>query len=398
MKRYWNLLGMTLAIILCIGTFYTKLALSDSRLPSFVLDTQFGNKKAVGDFVISGEYTSEKISSTLRIEKNGSHLINQKSLFSQITNSLQPLDLQNLQQNYRNFMRGKRGTLSNFYVDQNKVIYAEIESSGQNRVAPIDFTLSVGVLDKNGLSHPSTSFSLPIYSNAVFMNVSDVQLEGDQLKIVTYNSKDNGDQEVHLYSIDVGKQKLEGDSKLFSVPGVTNDTGNAPSLQVVTESDKTQPNNLIAILVNTSKTYHPKFYVVNLLSGNKTELSLPKGFAQSSNSESQNEETIYLTGTKLEFLKATEQGLTLVSYDMMTKKQGQPIKISFLNKEKQLPMTCIKNDKFYVMTQFEPAKDHFLIVKDLNTGKTLYKGKIKVEKGKLNSGQDSLRLDGIDIR
>jgi hypothetical protein len=394
-KRYWKLLGMTLAIILCIGTFYTNLALSESKLPSFDLHSEAGNKKALGNFVISGRYTIGNLTRTIKIDQNGSHITNEQSLFSQLTNSLQPLDLQNLQQNYRNFMRGKRGTLNNFYVDQNKVIYADIESSGQNRVAPIDFTLSVGILDKNGPSHPSTSFSLPIYSNAVFMNVSDVQLEGDQLKIVTYNSKDNGDQEVHLYSIDVGKQKLEGDTKLFSVPGVTNDTGNGPSLQVVTESDKTQPNNLIAILVNTSKTYQPKLFAVNLLSGKKEQIPLPKGLLQP---DSSGGETEYFTGTKLEFLKVTEQGLTLVSYDIMTKELGSTIKVNFLNKERQFPMTCIKNGKLYVMPQFDPAKESFLIVKKLDSGKTVYKGKISLKKGKLIPDKASLLLDNLDIQ
>jgi hypothetical protein len=395
-KRYWKLLGMTLAIILCIGTFYTNLALSESKLPSFDLHSEAGNKKALGNFVISGRYTIGNLTRTIKIDQNGSHITNEQSLFSQLTNSLQPLDLQNLQKNYRNFMRGKGGSLSNFYVDENKLVYADIESSGRASVAPMEFTLKVGILDKREPSHPTTHFSLPISSNAVFINISDLQLVGNQLKIVTNSSDNNAEEEVHIYTVNVSKQKLEGDMNLFSMfQKASQASGEGPSLQLITNSDQPKPNNYFAVLVNTSKTYQPKLFAVNLLSGKKEQIPLPKGLLQP---DSSGGETEYFTGTKLEFLKVTEQGLTLVSYDIMTKELGSTIKVNFLNKERQFPMTCIKNGKLYVMPQFDPAKESFLIVKKLDSGKTVYKGKISLKKGKLIPDKASLLLDNLDIQ
>lgn len=396
MKRYWKLIGMTLAILLCIGTFYTRLAWSESRLPSFNLDTQVGTKKVLGDFVINGRFTNGSVGYTLKINQKGSQLLNENSMFTQLSNLMQPLEIQYLQKHDRSFMRGKNRNLDNFYVNQNKVVYASIESKNPNGLLPRDYQLEVAILDRKNATHPTTGFTLPISSNANSLNVNDVQWVGNQVKVVTTNFTSKGN-EIHLYSVDVGKKKVVHDSTLFNIK--ENIAGNNQTLQLMTESDKTGPNNLVAVLVNTSKTYQPKLFIVNLISGNKTEIPLPKGFAQSTQEPGDsNREVVNMSGTKLVFLKMENQRLTVVPYDIMTRKKGPTFEILCDEKQRPIPITAIENNKLYILNGDQTVKNDYLIVKDLNTGKTLYKGKIKLEKGKLKSDQSYVGLDGIDVR
>ncbi|HET6871848.1 MAG TPA: hypothetical protein VFH42_02555, partial [Sporolactobacillaceae bacterium] len=162
MKRYWKLIGMMLAILLCIGTFYTRLAWSESRLPSFVLNTQVGNKKALGDFVINGRFTNGSSGYTLKINQYGSQLLNESSMFTQLSNFTQPLEIQYLQKNHRNFMRGKNRNLDNFYVDQNRVVYASLESKNPSGLIPRDYQLQVAILDRKHAVSSTTNFTFPI--------------------------------------------------------------------------------------------------------------------------------------------------------------------------------------------------------------------------------------------
>ena len=400
MKRYWKLFGMTLAILLCIGTFYTNLALSESRLPSIALHTQFGDKKELGDFVIRGIYMSGNSTRTLKLDQNGSRFISHGTFLSQLSNNGLPLTIQDLQKKYRNFMRGKSGSLTNFYEDQNKLVYSNFEGTNQiGGTGPNDFTLEIAILDKREPSHPATHFTIPIRVNTAFENVEDVQLVGNEVKIVTNSSTGNGDNEIHLYSVNVSKQKLDGDLTLFSQSQKTNvDSGYGPVLQVITQSDALTPSKYIVVLENSSSAYNPELFLVNLLSGKKEQVTLPKGIKQQVFTKDTIGETSYLTGTKLELIKATEQGLTLYPYDIMTKELGRPVNVDFTNESSSLPMLTFKNDKVYILTNFDQAKENVCILENLETGTTLYKGKIEAEKGKLKVGQDKLSFQSIEVR
>jgi hypothetical protein len=183
--------------------------------PEFVLAKRSGDDKEAAAVRLSGQFGSND---TVTIGTTGSEYVNDRSLVSQLDPANGNKELARLIGKHRSFMRGKRN-LSELYEDNGMLVYAHAKDEGEEPVAH-SFRLAVSRLDKATNRSASFEAGLPNGETYSSVKVVDVQVFGDQLKIVTRNYRTNSENaELHLYSLGLNEGSKLSDQMLLQESG-----------------------------------------------------------------------------------------------------------------------------------------------------------------------------------
>ncbi len=358
MRRYWKLITLSLAVVLVMGPFFIKQALSHNGLPDYVIQVKSGKASLAKNLVISGSYTNQSASYLMRTTTKGTNY-QTGGLIDSISNQFEPQKLQELQKRDRNFMRGKVKSLNAFYEDSQILAYA-FEGTHRGVGPGRKFDLKVSVLDKT--NHNATyTMSLPIDSlGYYFMDVVDVQRVGNVLKVVTQNGGAKKE-DFHVYTIDFANQKLMKDDTIKN--NVTNTSGQ--SYNVLTDNQPLGSNHVIVLVGQVKGALH--LYKCNLESMKRTELKVPEKL------KSQSVNPIAFHGDRLYFEQDQSHSSTLYEYNVMTQKVVR--KESINNPSGSLGVR-INGDYAYLLKDSQANKGTPLEIINLMTGKTLLKGEI----------------------
>lgn len=117
MKKYWKVIVVIAIAVVGIGTFYVNSAISVSKYPEFVIKKQSGDETEIKSLVVEGTYSGSVLNEGLKITADGSRYESDSS-FIDLFKGYNPPLIEQLQEEYRNFMRGKSGDISAFYEDK----------------------------------------------------------------------------------------------------------------------------------------------------------------------------------------------------------------------------------------------------------------------------------------
>lgn len=403
MKRYLCSIIIGMVVILSIGTYYVKVASSASSLPKYTFKTLEGSDKELDPVIINA--TLQKGSNfyePLTIESNTTTYASERSYLENLTGR-QNQQIETLVKEHRSFMRGK-DSISSIYEDDDFLAYARVNSE-YTKSGNMDAEFDIGLLEKKDEEETSFQIELPNQGRIMNADVRDVQLVHSKLQVLTMNDVNSNNEkqtkEVHLYTIDVANKKVLSDKTLVS------ETFTYPEqvdFQMPIDVAPSQPNNIVFISVNKGVNHEDGFkekqkeskllsynYETEKLETVKKEL-LSLDMARSG----------YADGKNLYAVEMKSGKYRIKTFDLSSQTLTNDTELDIAANKKEQDFAAIKNGRVYFLLGNEVDQDVLtnkpakLLIADLKTGKTLYKGETVINKK--NSKSFELIIDDLEIK
>ncbi|CAN7526132.1 hypothetical protein LJR015_005179 [Peribacillus frigoritolerans] len=402
MKRYLCSIIIGMVVILSIGTYYVKVASSASSLPKYTFKTLEGSDKELDRVIINA--TLQKGSNfyePLTIESNTTTYASERSYLENLTGR-QNQQIETLVKEHRSFMRGK-DSISSLYEDDDFLAYAWVNSK-YTKSGNMEAEFDIGLLEKKDEEETSFQIELPHQERIMSVDVRDVQLVHSKLQVLTMNDVNSNNEkqtkEVHLYTVDVANKKVLSDKTLvsesFTYP-------NQVDLEMPIDVAPSQPNNMVFISlikgVNHEDGFEEKLKESKLLSYNyETEKveTVKKGSLSLDMARSG-----YADGKNLYAVEMKSGKYRIKTFDLSSQTLTSDTELDIAANEAEQYTAAFKNGRVYFllngMNQVgktnKPAK---LLIADIKTGKTLYKGETVINKK--NSKSFELYIDDLEIK
>ncbi|MFD1361132.1 hypothetical protein [Lentibacillus salinarum] len=382
MKRYWRLIAVILVVVLTIGTFYVQSAITANGLPDITVEKVSGNEDEMKSVTISGSYNlGRRIGDPVQVDSDGSTYSSEQSLFEHFRNRFFNERVNQMQEEYRSFMRGKGGNDASYLETEDTLAYADVI----NQTVPgrDEMELDIAVLDKAS-DEEAASFTVPLPNRAKYRQVyvEDVQMTDNELRVITRNyPRDGGEEAAHLYRINIPDGEITGEDRIALV-----ETGENQQtyVNVVSASDRTTAHDTIIFKKMTrsisddpnreAASEQPaeesvEYIVYKPETEETRSLDLPGALAD--------QEILDRDNTALYFIDEQQ----IVQYDLETEQISSETEVPSFDKEAEKRGGAIRiwDDKAYMLTRNEQAPER-VVVLDLKSGDTLYEGKIKLDK------------------
>ncbi|WP_409296729.1 hypothetical protein V1498_02435 [Peribacillus sp. SCS-26] len=400
MLRYWKSSLLAAAIILAIGVFYTKSALSSQNLPQYSLVKDSGDSSEVKDLALYAYYQEGSVSDNLKIKGGKTTYQSDLSFIRQLNSPFNGWNskLETLQGKYRNFMRGK-DNIEGLFEDDTLLAYAYTNGQGMG-ASKHPFTAKISVLNKKTKNSTSFEARLPDSNHYRFVYVEDVQYFGSELKVITKNYRNNyvkgmDSEEVHIYTFDVPNQKLLSDENVFGGKGkkgihqyfiIGNSNYAAPSDYVMYRMDPEYRGD-------QETRGESKIFAYDLRKSQTFEVKLPAGLKGKLVDEIQN----YHYQDNLYLIEDTEKEMNVVQIDLKSQeKRSFKLASALEAPEGREYQTSFHNGKLYsaIKVSNQERANIAIRVIDLDTGAELYKGHIKSDK---DQSPDELQITDFVI-
>ncbi|MGE7917182.1 hypothetical protein [Lysinibacillus xylanilyticus] len=387
MKKYWKTILISLIIVTTIGSYYIQQAMAMDE--SFKIETTNGNKGEIDNLTLQASYQSGDIYRGFHISKDGSNQVSQ-SFIGELIGRNNPLMFQKYIQEHRNFMRGKLLNPSQYFEDEDRLIYITFQSNGRNKGLGNLFTLQIDTLDKN--TNDSSSFEINMSDQARYdwINEQDVYVENGKIKILA-TSYLNGEEELHIYTVDENKKELEHDSILAKRE--SEERGQV-SIRIFNENNKVQNGNHFLYMVEKynqdgePETISSKMYLYNNRNNEVKEWTIPAELKPYTNS-------MILHGTDIFIPVHSANGLELNRYNIEKKQWEEPLNFKYpsIANDKEKPSIQITDGKLYLVNRVSDG--HFFLIGDVRTGESLYEGKIINENKENRAADYSLFIEQV---
>ncbi|MEY9973513.1 hypothetical protein ABH966_003913 [Lysinibacillus sp. RC46] len=373
MKKYWKTILISLIIVTTIGSYYIQQAMAKGV--SFKIETTSGNKGEIDNLILQASYQSGDIIRGLHISKNGS--TNQsRSFIGELIGRNNPLMFQKYIEEHRSFMRGKELNPGQYFEDEDRLIYTTFQSNGRKEGRGNLFTLQIDTLDKHTNDSSSFEINMPDQVRYDWINERDVYVENGKIKILG-TSYLNGDEELHIYTIDENKKELEQDSILAKL---ASEERFQASINIFNDNNKVQNENYLLYMVENYKyldddkpeTISSKMYLYNYLNNEVKEWTIPAELEPY-------KESMILHGTDIFIPVRSANGLELYRYNIEKKQWEEPLNLKYpsIENDEEKPFLQVTDGKLYLVDRVFDG--HFLFIGDLRTGESLYEGKIIIE-------------------
>ncbi|PIC65971.1 hypothetical protein CSV71_15605 [Sporosarcina sp. P21c] len=384
MKKYWKFTSIIAVIVLSIGTFYVSSANSATQFPEFVINKKSGNAEEIKSLELEGFYhkggSMGYVNNYLKITSDGSDYRNGSSIIDSVIGHPAPL-IQELQENYRKFMRGKGQSVDSFFVNKKLIAYAEVKYK-TGSITNRDFKFDLSMVDKDTGHISSFTIEVPDSSSIKHMFVEDVQVVDNELHVITHNNTRKNKKyfnEKHIYSFDTSTGNINSNETVLSIPEQQDNDYTFANL-IQTNPDqaneklvfiKTQDNMIQEEETDRVEKTIKQLIYYNLKTKEKEVLELPGGLEEYQNSFSDGS-TIYLS-------KVSEGNLVVTPYNIENGLVGKEWTIQLSNERsnEEPPIIFTKDGKLYVtthITNFETQAS--ITVIDLKTSDIIYQGEV----------------------
>lgn len=401
MKRYLCSIIIGMVVILSIGTYYVKFS-SASSLPKYTFKTLEGSDKELDPVIINATLENGSFYEPLTFESNTTTYASERSYLENL-NGRQDHQIERLIKEHRSFMRGK-DSISSLYEDDDFLAYAWVNSEITNN-GKMEAEFDIGLLEKKDEEETSFLIELPNQERIMNTDVRDVQLVHSKLQVLTMNdvnvNNEKQTKEVHLYTIDVANKKVLSDKTLVSE---TFTYPNQVDFEMPTDVAPSQPNNMVLISLikgvnHEDGPFEEKLKESKLLSYNyETEkLETVKKGSLSLDMERSG----YADGKNLYVVEMKSGKYRIKTFDLSSQTLTNDTELDLAVNKKEY-FAAIKNGRVYFLLGNEVDQDSLtykpvqLLIADLKTGKTLYKGETVINKK--NSKSFGLFINDLEVK
>lgn len=418
MKRYIKLIIIAAVILLSIGIYYIQPMFSADERPEFKIIANSGDKTLSENMVLKGYYSENMmlglgIGDDIKITPKGS------TYFSDSTNSFQSQlsgsdyeKINQLQKDYRSFMRGKEPNLANFFEDDTLLAYAELTTHNLSSVTENE-EFKIEVLNKKTNKESSFSVDLPKGTNYSYMYIDDIEVANNQLIIVTNGyplNNENEMDETHFYSISLPNEKIEKDEKL-QLDLVKLDGKQIQYVELLSGMNTIQTSNFLVYRVEigdvqpeTELYEEQEFYEttyeligVNIETGEQflIDLSDVVGSQELSSAFSIEKDILY-------FYKKNKETITIYTYSLEQKelREMETAELSEAQKtalKEEVTLSVHNGTAFFVNNNKLKGKDQQIMAFDLESGKAVFEGSL-IETTKQSAVNSELYLYEVSFQ
>ncbi|TQR36965.1 hypothetical protein C7Y47_04435 [Lysinibacillus sphaericus] len=386
MKKYWKTILISLIILTTIGSYYIQQAMAKNV--SFKIETTNGDKGEIDNLILHATYQSDEIYRSLDISKAGS-TNKSESFIGELKGRYYPVMFQKYIQEHRKFMRGKEANPSQYFEDEDRLIYTTF-SNKEGRGG--SFTLQIDILDKNTNESSSFEINMPDQVRYDWINERDVYVENGKIKILA-TSNLNNEEELHLYTVDENKKELEQDSIIAKIES---DEVSRASIDIFNDNKKIQNENYFLYMVEKYKYLEDgereiissPMYLYNYLNNEQKEWTIPAELKPYKHWIVLQEKDIFIP------VRSTN-GLVLNRYNIEKNQWEEPINFIYpsITNAKEKPSLQITDGKLYLVDRVSGG--HLFLIGDLRTGESLYEGKIIIENKEKLDTDYSLYIEQI---
>ncbi|MGE7907308.1 hypothetical protein ACQKNS_23200 [Peribacillus sp. NPDC094092] len=402
MKRYICSIIIGMVVILSIGTYYVKVASSASSLPRYTFKTLEGSDKELDPVIMNATLQNGNFYEPLRFESNTTTYASESSYLESLTGR-QDHQIERLIKEHRSFMRGK-DSISSLYEDDDFLAYVRVNSEFANN-GKMEAEFDIGLLEKKDEEETSFQIELPDQERIMNVDVRDVQLVHSKLQVLTMIDVNSNDEkqtkEVHLYTIDLANKKVLNDKTLLSE---TFTYPNQVDFEMPIDVAPSRPNNMVLISLikgvnHEEGPFEEKLKESKLLSYNyETEKleTVKKGSLNLDMARSG-----YADGKNLYAVEMKSGKYRIKTFDLSSQTLTNDTELDIAANKEEQNTAAFKNGRVYFLLnemnqEGKSSKPAKLLIADLKTGKTLYKG--ETVNNKKNSESFGLFIDDLEIK
>lgn len=389
MKRYISSFVLILVLIGSIGTYYVTKVVAVSNLPRYEFKTTEGNEQELKPIILSGSYNRDSINESLTFEGN---LLTYKSENSYVENlNGYSVEIEKLLKKYKPFLRGKHDPNS-IYEDGDFLAYASVTNNYRNERNVATFEISL--LEKKNKEELAFELNVPKQERIDYSEILDVQLIDSKLQVVTFNNMEvdhqNMREEIHVYTIDLANKKVINDEVI-----VSESTKNiSVEIKYPTNTKSIGESHVFLYSVakgnySESGDFVPKETTVHKYdyeTGKVETIKAPKKLINLDNA-------VFYDNSNLYFYEVRDQRIHLITFSLSDQTIIDEYSFDLVYDDF---LFSIKNERMYLLgfkvheSQFDTYKPLQLLIADLKTGKTLYKGESMItslkQQSKMNHG------------
>lgn len=378
MKRYWKTISICLVTLLVIGTFYIQSSLATSVDIKIEFEKVHGDERELQKLMLSGDYLVDDpyLFQLLHITSEETINLTNMSFSQKLSRLGVPLYLEELVKKHKNFMRSKDFISNYFFEDENVVAYADIKHSREQ-----NFRFDIEVLTKQTNDKMSLRLDVPNRDDYGWMQVEDVQILDSELKIIARDFHlGNRKNELRVYTFDMDELKLISNDLIASISESENGWSD---VSIVNNSDSMQRQKYYLInigasevqIVNSDDESNPitnEFIVYDIENNQSKKLVASDEILASIDG------TTAIYNSTIYFIQHTVNGVDAIQYDIENEKWGETLSFDIADRRdsEEGAFTKILNGKLY--TIHATTSGHTIIISDLETGESLYEGKLKV--------------------
>ncbi|MGG0409221.1 hypothetical protein [Peribacillus simplex] len=401
MKRYLCSIIIGMVVILSIGTYYVKFS-SASSLPKYTFKTLEGSDKELDPVIINASLENGSFYEPLTFESNTTTYASERSYLENLYGR-QDHKIKRLIKEHRSFMRGK-DSISSLYEDDDFLAYAWVNSEITNN-GKMEAEFDIGLLEKKDEEETSFQIELPNQERIMNTDVRDVQLVHSKLQVLTMNdvnvNNEKQTKEVHLYTIDIANKKVLSDKTLVSE---TFTYPNQVDIEMPTDVAPSQPNNMVLISlikgVNHEDGFEEKLKESKLLSYNYETEKLET--VKKGSLSLDRERSGYADGKNLYVVEMKSGKYRIKTFDLSSQTLTNDTELDFAVNKEEHYFAAFKNGRVYFLLGNEVDQGSLtykpiqLLIADLKTGKTLYKGETVINKK--NSKNFGLFINDLEVK
>lgn len=396
--RYWKLISITAMVLLIIGTYYIQSVFAESGKPEFILQTENGKSELAQSLLLKGHYLEQGQREFLQISSDGTLYQNELPYFNRLMFGSTDPYIVNLQEEYRNFMRGKGGRAGPFYENQSMLIYAQIATGMEQTNGQMK--LSFEVMQKDSRETSSLLVNIPKQQNYDFLIVEDIKAVNGELKVTTQNLG-RRQSEYHVYTIDIGQEQVVEDTLIGLDSEEQAETGNinhvfvlhGPSDYLVLQQEKQTQ----VPLENGDVHIEPvgtEFITHHLETDEQAKLEVPDSFQESI-------QAAVVSGSTVYFFIADESGTKLVALDIATEEIvfQTTFELPVNGGEMRSQLMKATEDHIYLVTPYQDkAIQAAVLAIDAATGELVYEGTIGTEQNEEELPNYTVEINEIAIQ
>lgn len=393
MKRYISSFVLILVLIGSIGTYYVTRAATVANLPRYAFKTIEGNEKELKPVILEGTYNKDSIYEPFTFEGNQLIYKRENSYVENLNGY--DVEIEKLLKEYKPFMRGKHDRDS-LYEDGDFLAYVSVTNNYQNNGENYAI-FETSLLEKVNKEELSFEMDVPEQEKIGYSRILDVQMINSKLQVVAFNQIESQDtiEEIHVYTVDLANKKVINDEVILSE--VTNDI----SLEInYPTNTKTSGESHVFLYLAAKGSYSesgkfmPKettLYKYDFETGKKDTITLPK-------KDLNLDEEIFYNSSNVYFHEVRDHRVHMTTFNLSNQTILGEKSFDLVNDNDHFQI-IIKNDRVYILPendydlQNRANKPESLLIADLETGNTLYKGESIIKSAK----EKNVKINGLNI-
>ncbi|WP_428910862.1 hypothetical protein [Niallia sp. Krafla_26] len=404
MKRYWKLMMISLITVVVIGAYYTQASSAKKVGIGIEFEKVIGNEEELKDLIFYGDYAVGHMYQPLQITTEETVNPYDRSFLEQLSPAIHSPIFNELIKEHKTFMRGKELVPNNFYEDENVLVYASFKGDFHD-FSDRDVQFDIDILNKNSEETVSIQADIPFLEKYNWMNMDDVVVIGNELKLVVRGDRTEGGSDLKLYSFDMTEKQIVGNDEIVSTEVVDNgwtdmtifndlhSTINPQKYYVIKldtyEAEEVYRDGYAVSHDGEAKVVKSEVLVYNIEKNEVKQWEIPEEMMESLHAASIEQSSIYT-------YTVTDAGIEVSQYDFEKEEWGgkQTFDSKHSINNENPPFIKIMNEKIYIISAVN--SEHILLIGDLNSGKTLYEGKLMVTDQKENPKGYRLYFNEID--